>query len=331
MSQRKKKISFVIPVYNEEENIPKMFAAVNAFIEARKSRYDFEIIVTDNHSTDASQRLLAEEVRSNPRLKVFRFSRNFGHQKSILTGYKQCTGDAAVQLDCDLQDPLEVVDQFLSLWEQGHKVVYGIRAIRQEGFFITATRKIFYRIIDMLSEVPLPRDVGDFCLIDRQALDFLVKCEDRQPYIRGYLAELGFSRIGVEYARNSRIAGESKFSTRDLWRLAMDGITNHSIIPLRLASFFGIFVSICMLLLLLGYVAGKIWFGVALPPGFTTLTVLILFSLSLNALFFGIIGEYLGRIFKQVKGAPLTVIESSLPLSGTAIREVDAPQPDFKG
>jgi glycosyltransferase involved in cell wall biosynthesis len=307
-----KKISLVVPVYNEVENIPNLFRELNNFINERTGRYDFEIIVTDNHSTDGSIELLEAEARRNPRLKVYRFARNFGHQKSILTAYTKCTGDAAIQLDCDLQDPLPVIDLFLARWEEGWKIVNGIRKFRQEGFIITFLRKIFYRLIDRLSEIPLPHDVGDFRLIDRAVLEILINCQDRQPYLRGYLAEIGYAQTGVEYIRGVRTQGESKFSFGDLFRLAMDGITNHSIVPLRLASYFGIFVSICTLCLIIGYVVRKIWFGVSWPPGFTTLTVLILFSLSLNALFFGIIGEYLGRIFKQVKAAPLTVIEREI-------------------
>ena len=175
-------------------------------------------------------------------------------------------------------------------------------------------RRFFYRLIDSLSEDDLPLDAGDFRLLDRRVLDQLKKFEDYQPYLRGTVAALGFNQIGVPYQRAARTRGESKFSFRKLLGLALDGILNHSIVPLRIATYIGLAVSFFTLLAIAGYAVGRLLFGQNWPPGFASIIILILGSLSLNALFLGIIGEYLGRIYKQVKRRPLTVIE----------REIDA-------
>jgi dolichol-phosphate mannosyltransferase len=173
-------------------------------------------------------------------------------------------------------------------------------------------RSIFYRLIDSLSEEHLPRDAGDFRLIDRRVITELAKFEDSQPYLRGALATIGFAQIGVPYDREKRTKGDSKFTIKDLMGLAIDGILNHSIVPLRMATYIGLTISVLTFLALVGYTCGRILFGRNWPAGFATTTALILLSLSLNSIFFGIIGEYLGRIYKQVKRKPMTIIEEEI-------------------
>jgi polyisoprenyl-phosphate glycosyltransferase len=308
----KKLLSIVVPVFNEEGNIEPLHAAVEAALLPLADRYDWEYVFTDNHSNDATFAELTRLSARDPRVRVFRFSRNFGFQRSIFTGYLKARGDAAIQIDCDLQDPPELIVDFVKRWEEGYSVVYGVRKKRVEGVLITLTRKVFYRLIDWLSEDKLPHDAGDFRLVDRQVLDVLTRIEDQRPYLRGTLATLGFNQLGVEYDRKGRIHGESKFRFKDLLGLAMDGILAHSIIPLRAATWVGLAVSGLTLLGILVYVIGFIGFGRDWPPGFATTTVLILSSLSLNAVFLGIIGEYVGRIYIQVRRRPLTVIEHNI-------------------
>ncbi len=274
--------------------------------------YAYEIVFMDNHSTDGTFEILRRLSEADPRVRALRFSRNFGYQRSILTGYLRSRGAAAIQLDCDLQDPPELIPRFLELWESGHKVVYGVRRSRREGWWINAARSLFYRLIDSLSEDELPHDAGDFRLVDRRVIEELAKIDDSQPYLRGTLATLGFKQTGVPYDRAERERGVSKFSMKDLVGLGIDGILNHSIVPLRIATYTGLLVSLLTFLALAGYAAGKVLFGQRWPAGFATTTVLILLSLSLNAIFFGIIGEYLGRIYKQVKGGPVTIVEQEL-------------------
>lgn len=305
-----KLISIVIPVYNEEENINITFEVINSLME--KMKYKYEFIFTDNHSTDNSFNILESISLRYKNVKVLRFSRNFGYQKSYLTGLKHAQGDAAIQIDCDLQDPPELIPNFIEYWEKGNKVVYGIRKSRQENWLINIIRKLFYRIINILSEDSQNKDVGDFKLIDRIIIEELKKNHDVQPYIRGLINSMGFQQIGIPYDRNPRVKGESKFKFRELIGLAIDGILNHSIIPLRFATYFGLFVSFLTFIMASIYLFGKIIYGSSWVAGFATTTILILLSLSLNALFLGIIGEYLGRIYKQLKSSADTIIEKKL-------------------
>ena len=311
-TSEKKLISVIIPVYNEEENIKITYEVVTSVMEDINFRYDYELLFTDNHSTDNTFEILRHLSQSDNHIRVLRFSKNFGYQRSILTGYMYTRGDIAIQLDCDMQDPPELIPTFIKHWELGYEVVYGVRKSRKEGWWITIVRKSFYRIINFLSEDYLPKDVGDFRLIDRKIIDELKGIKDSQPYIRGTIASIGFKQIGIPYDRNIRTKGKSKFSMGSLISLALDGILNHSIIPLRIATFIGLFVSIITFILSIIYFLGKLIFGPSWSAGFATTTILILLSISLNTLFLGIIGEYLGRIYRQAKKLPLTIIEKKI-------------------
>ena len=191
MADTKKLISLVIPAFNEAENIPSLVQRLIPILAGLEDRYEFEIIFTDNHSTDQTFPLLVGLSQRDPRIRAIRFSRNFGYQRSILAGYQAARGAAAVQLDCDLQDPPELLGEFLARWEEGHQVVYGLRRSRPEGRRITFARQAFYRLIRALSENDLPVDSGDFRLVDRAILDILRQCRHADPYLRGTIAALG--------------------------------------------------------------------------------------------------------------------------------------------
>ncbi|AKT37132.1 glycosyltransferase family 2 protein [Chondromyces crocatus] len=311
----RKLISIVVPVYNEEGNIVPLYEAVNAVFAPIADRYDHEFVFTDNRSQDGTFAELSALAARDARVRVFRFSRNFGFQRSIYTGYVKARGHAAVQIDCDLQDPPSLIVEFIRAWEEGNIIVYGVRRARREGWLITWIRKVFYRLIDLLSEDRLPLDAGDFRLVDRKVIGVLRRISDDKPYLRGTLATLGFQQKGIPYDRAGRVRGESKFSLRDLFGLALDGILAHSTVPLRVATYTGLAVSVITLLGVIGYIVGRILFGANWPIGFATTTVLILLSLSLNALFLGIIGEYVGRIYQQVRRRPLTIIDQSIERS----------------
>ena len=311
MPSTRKLISLVVPVLNEEENIDLFWKGVNSAIEPLRASYDFEFVFTDNHSTDRTFELLAALAAKHPEVKVIRFSRNFGYQKSLLTGYTAARGDAAIQLDCDLQDPPELVAEFLRRWEEGNAVVYGVRTTRQESFAMQSVRRLYYRLVNALSEEPLPLDAGDFRLLDRRILDELEKHKDAHPYIRGLTATMGFKQAAVPYQRNARRHGVTKFPMKKMVELAVDGILNHSIVPLRIASYTAVIVGVVTTLLIGAYVIGSLFFGQSWPRGFTTLTVLQLFAICLNASFLGIIGEYLGRIYVEVKRHPLVIVEAT--------------------
>jgi dolichol-phosphate mannosyltransferase len=323
MPEPRKLITVLVPVFNEEQNIEPLYRALQPVIAQLSDRYEFEILFTDNHSDDSTFAVIERLAAGDPRIRALRFSRNFGFQRSIFTGYIHARGDAAVQIDCDLQDPPELILQFVKKWEEGHRVVYGIRSSRKEGWMMNTTRRVFYRLIDSLSEDDLPLDAGDFRLLDRRVLDELRSFDDYQPYLRGTVAALGFSQIGIPYDRAERARGTSKFSFRELVGLALDGILNHSVVPLRIATYLGLGVSLLTLLGIAGYAVGRLFFAANWPPGFASIIILILGSLSLNALFLGIIGEYLGRIYKQVKRRPLTIIEREID-SATAEKPAQA-------
>jgi polyisoprenyl-phosphate glycosyltransferase len=320
----KRLISICVPVFNEEPNIEPLYDALVPVMAQVADRYDFELLFTDNHSSDNTFGVLERLAKRDPRVRALRFSRNFGFQRSILTGYLSARGDAAVEIDCDLQDPPSLILEFLRQWEGGYRVVYGIRSGRKESWAMNATRRLFYRLIDSLSEDELPLDAGDFRLVDRCVLDELRKIEDSQPYLRGTIAALGFDQIGIPYHRAERQQGESKFTFSELIALALDGILNHSVVPLRIATYLGLAISLCTFLAVLGYLVGRLVFGKDWPPGFASIVVLILGSLSLNALFLGIIGEYLGRIYRQVKRRSLTVVEREL--NAPAARAPESPR-----
>jgi polyisoprenyl-phosphate glycosyltransferase len=305
-------ISIVLPAYNEELNIRPLFERLHPILEQLSDRFRFEFVVTDNHSTDRTFALLREVAEKDPRVRVFRLSRNFGFQRSILTGYMHCRGDAAIQLDVDLQDPPELIPVFLDHWQSGADVVYGVRIERTEGRVITFARGLFYRLIDLLSEDKLPVDAGDFRLISRRIIDLVCAYRDANPYLRGTIATLGFEQVGVTYARSARKFGESKFPFSKLLSLALDGILNHSTVPLRFATYFGLVTSILTVILMLCYAFVRIFMNTEWPAGFTTLAALILLSISINAMLLGIIGEYLGRMYRQVRDAPVSIIESTI-------------------
>ncbi len=312
MQAAKPLISLVVPVYNEEETLPLFYPAVRAVIDPLADRYEFEFVFTDNHSSDGTPELLRELARMDSRIRAYRFSRNFGYQRSILTAYLRAKGDAAIQLDCDLQDPPELIPVFLETWRGGSDVVYGIRRSRLESRRWTLARKVFYWLVDFLSEDPIPRDAGDFRLISRRVIEELRRIGEPSPYLRGTIATLGFRQTGIDYARQARMVGQSKFSFYDNIKLALDGIVNQSVVPLRVATYVGLAIAALTVLASLGYIVAYFTVGFRAPAGFTTITVLILGSLGINALLLGVIGEYLGRMYLQMKNRSLSIVEREL-------------------
>ncbi len=301
-----------MPVYNEQDNIELLYRAVLAVIDPLSDSYEFELVFTDNHSTDRTPELLTELSQRDRRIRAYRFSRNFGYQRSILTAYLLSEGAAAIQLDCDLQDPPEMIPVFLEHWRAGSDVVYGVRKSRLESARWTVARKVFYWLVDFLSEDPIPRDAGDFRLISRRVIDELRRIGDPKPYLRGTIATLGFKQTGIDYERRARTVGTSKFSFYDNIMLALDGIINQSVVPLRMAIYVGMAVAALTVLASVGYILAYFTVGFRAPAGFTTITVLVLASLGINALLLGVIGEYLGRMYLQMKNKSLSIIEREL-------------------
>ncbi|WP_395394132.1 glycosyltransferase family 2 protein [Novosphingobium sp. BL-8A] len=304
-------VSILVPALNEEQNVVRCYEAIVRVFE-KLPEYSYEIIVTDNHSTDRTFDLLEELAQKDRALKVIRFSRNYGYQRSLLCAYKAASGACSIQLDCDLQDPPELIPEMLQLWRMGHQVVYGIRRSLQDGFAVATARRAFYRFITWISDDELPVNAGEFRLVDRRILTELHKVDDASPYLRGLISAMGFSQIGLEYDRADRAAGQSKFPLKSMISLAVDGVLNHSLLPLRFASISGIMIGLLTLLLTFVYLVGRIFLGQHWPAGFATTTILLLMSISINSIFMGILGEYVGRLFLQAKSSASPIVETRL-------------------
>jgi dolichol-phosphate mannosyltransferase len=303
-----KLISVVLPFYNEKSNLPLIVDELKVVIDSLHSIYKFEVLLMDNHSTDGSDQLACDLKRKLPCIKVFRQSRNFGYQANILAGYAMSKGDAVVQLDADGEDDPNLIKVFLKEWEKGNQVVYGVRISRKEALFLTLQRKIFYRVLNGLSDIDIPIDAGDFRLVDRKLVNIICELKEANPYLRGLIAYLGFNQVGIPYSRRSRYSGVSKFSWFDYLRLSWDAITSFSRKPLSLIAMLGggiFFLSIVFMAVYLGlYLAGYI-----VVRGFTTLVILQLVSTGLTLLSLGVVAIYLGRVFEEVKKRPVHVIE----------------------
>lgn len=304
-------VSVLVPALNEEANVRRAYTAiVDTFRDL--PGYDYEIIFTDNHSTDRTFEILKSIAAEDRRVRVIRFSRNIGYQRALLAAYKAANGDCSVQIDCDLQDPPQLIPQMLALWRQGNQVVYGIRRSLKDSWATAMTRRVFYRLVNALSEDDLPLNAGEFRLVDRRILTELRSVDDTSPYLRGLISAMGFRQVGFEYDRQGRVAGESKFPLRAMVALAVDAILNHSLVPLRLASITSLIAGAVTSLLVFVYLIGWLLFGQEWPRGFATIALLLLLSIALNAMFLGIVGEYVGRIFMQSKRRPVTIIEQTL-------------------
>ncbi len=318
LMKRNKLISIIVPVFDEVENLDPLLARLDTASDVLAARYDFEYVFIDDGSSDGSFELLAKRATENRRVRVLSFSRNFGFQRAIITGLLECRGDAAIQIDADLQDPPEMFAEFLDQWEAGSDVVYGVRRGRREGRLENFSRRTFYRVINALSDDHLPPDAGDFRLVSRRVIEALDEVDDYHPYLRGTIAWFGFDQVGIPYDRSPRARGESKLKLRKMISLGTDGILFHSVVPLRIAMWVGWFMATIMLVGIGIYVYGKTVINDELPPGLATTVVLIMTGIILNALFLGIIGAYIGRIYQQVKRRPFTIVAERLGYDAAA-------------
>jgi glycosyltransferase involved in cell wall biosynthesis len=311
-------VSVIVPALNEEGNIEPLFKRLTALAQRIRDEFGMmtEVVVNDNCSTDRTLDELREQAcRIDPELiaiRIFRFSRNIGFQKSILVGYRKSRGDAVAQIDADMQDPPELLLEFLRRWREGYQVVYGVRRRPEEALAMRAARKTFYRLINRLSEDVLPHDAGDFRLLDRQVVDVVCALHDNDPYLRGTIASLGLRQLGIAYDRSSRTRGQSKFGLTQLAKLAIDGITNHTTIPLRLASYLALGLVFAAGVLVCFYLFAWLTSDQPMPLGFMTLALLQLGTMATTSFLFAIQGFYLQRMYNQLKDKPLAIIEHSI-------------------
>jgi len=277
----------------------------------------FELVYVDDGSTDSTPSILRALQQQDTRVRVIRFSRNFGHQIAITAGLEHAGGDAVVVIDADLQDPPEVIMEFLKKWEEGHEVVYGVRTERDgESAFKLWTAKIFYRLINRLSDTRIPLDTGDFRLLDRKVVDALLSMPERDRYVRGMISWLGFSQCAVPYHRAARTAGVTKFSVWRMLHFATDGVVSFSILPLRLATWTGFLASGGALLGIIAVVLEKYLHVTGLVQGWSSTVIAVLFMGGVQLVCLGIIGEYIGRAYGEVKRRPLYIVQERIGFEG---------------
>ena len=303
----KKKISIIIPFYNEKENIVNIFKEIEELI-TKENKYLFEIIFMDNNSNDGSSSIAQDYVKNNPNIKYFKMSRNFGYQPNIKAGYDLCTGDAAVQLDADGEDDPKLISKFIRLWEEGNDVVYGIRKKRKEFFLLSKLRNIFYKYMEQFSDIKIPHGAGDFRLIDRKVINYLKSFEEKNLYIRGIISFIGFKQIGVEYERRKRFYGKSKISLFKYFDISFSAITSFTKTPLILIFIVGSFI-LFFSLLLFGFYALLFFTGNIDSPGFTTIILIQLFFFGLLIFILGVISIYIGYLLDEVKKRPTYIID----------------------
>lgn len=307
--KEKKSICIISPVYNEQAVLPQFHARLSGVIDGLAASYHVKVIFVDDGSRDKSWRMIREFSRQDGRFSGIRLSRNFGHQAALTCGYEIAPGDALISIDSDLQDPPEVIPELLRSWEEGSQVVLAVRRKREgETRFKLWTARMYYRLISKMSETDAPEASGDFRLLDRAAVNALKKVTETHRYIRGLVGWLGFQRGVVEYDRSPRVAGTTKYSLVKMVRLAMDGIISLSFWPLR-AAYLTAFVLMLPFLLYLLYTFGKyLFFDIALVPGWTSLILAVILFGAFNLLMLGVMGEYVGRIYSEVKRRPIYLI-----------------------
>lgn len=299
-------LSVVIPVYNEERVLPELCRRLYQTMSA--IRKPWEVIFVNDGSQDRSSEVLRAIPPGDGQVKIVEFSRNFGHQAAITAGIDCARGEAVVVMDSDLQDPPEILSQMVERWRQGVEVVYAVRKRRKESWFKRACYYLFYRLFRILSTMDIPPDAGDFCLMDRCVADQLRRLSEHGRFVRGLRAWVGFRQEPLEYERSARFAGESKYTGRRLFRLALDGIFSFSYAPLRLATFIGLIVSLA------AFVEGgriiylKLFVGQFIH-GLAALSVFVLFLGGIELLFLGLVGEYVGRVYEEVKGRPTYIVK----------------------
>jgi dolichol-phosphate mannosyltransferase len=301
-------LGIVIPIYNEEAVLDLLFERVRKAIDALGM--PATVCLIDDGSQDGSLAKMQDFSRRDPRFRYLSFSRNFGHQTAILAGLRELDADVYVIMDGDLQDPPEIIGELLAKWRDNYQVVYCVRTDRKECLILRAAYALFYRILRSVSYLEIPLDTGDFCLLDRKIVDHLRSMKEHNQFIRGLRTWVGYRQTGVPYGRAARAGGKSKYSLRRLLALAYDGVISFSFAPLKVVINLGMAISFVSFLGVCFLVIDKLFFGIPLV-GWTSLAVLILFMGGIQLLTVGIIGEYLGRIFDEVKGRPLYIVKET--------------------
>lgn len=308
----KKKVSFVIPMYYEEKVVEECYKRVKNVLNGL-TQYDHEIIVVNDGSQDQTLPILEKLAKEDYQLKVLSFSRNFGHQAAVTAGLKYVSGDAIVIIDADMQDPPELIEEMLKLWEQGNEVIYGKRKTRKgESAFKLFTAKMFYKTLNALSDVEIPKDTGDFRLVDRKVVDTINQLPEHNKFLRGLFSWVGYKQMPFEYERQERFAGTTKYPLKKMLKLASDGIISFSTKPLKMVGALGM-ISVCISIILLIYALISYACHLNnLSAGWTSIMVAITFFAGIQLISIWIIAEYIGRIYDESKRRPQYIIDKKI-------------------
>jgi dolichol-phosphate mannosyltransferase len=302
-----KTISYILPVYNESAGIAEFYKELSKAVSKNK-KYNYEFVFINDGSRDDSLKKLREFHKKDRRVKVVNFSRNFGHQIALTAGIDHAKGDALIIMDTDLQDPPKVSLDLVKAWEEGYEVVYAKRRSRIDGFFKKIAIHVYYRVQTRLANVDIPLDTGDFRLIDRKVADHLRKLHEKHPYIRGLVSWLGFSQTAVEYDRQGRFAGETNYPFKKLVKLALDGVTGFSTMPLQLITRLGFLASILSVIGIVYVLVTRIFFAELTLPGWAVTMIAILFMGGIQLITLGVMGTYIGRIYSEVQNRPRYIV-----------------------
>jgi glycosyltransferase involved in cell wall biosynthesis len=310
--------SIVAPIYNEVENIPLLYQRISEVMDEIGDPW--ELILVNDGSRDGSAEAIDALYQQDPeRVRVINFARNFGHQIAVTAGMDYSRGEAVILIDADLQDPPEVIPQLIAKWREGFEVVYAVRAQREgESWFKLATASFFYRLLYRITDVKIPVDTGDFRLMDRKVVNAVSAMPEHSRFIRGMVSWVGFRQTGVEYARSKRYSGTTKYPLRKMLRFAWDGITGFSYFPLQLATYLGFGIAGFALVAILIVVYLRAFMDAEPLEGQATTLVVVLFLGGVQLISLGIIGEYLGRIYNEVKARPLYIVGSTRGLEDSA-------------
>jgi glycosyltransferase involved in cell wall biosynthesis len=304
-------ISVIVPLYNEELVIENMYSRLKKMLVA--ANLDYELLLINDGSEDHTLQLAKQLCGQDERVKLISFSRNFGHQIAITAGMDRASGKVIAIIDADLQDPPEVIPEMIQKWREGYEVVYGAREKRKgESYFKLLTAAMFYRVLRKLTPIDIPADVGDFRLMDRKVVDQLKNMRERSRFVRGMVSWVGFRQCKVSYVRDKRFAGETKYPLKKMLRFAVDGILSFSQIPLKISSAFGLVCSMISFLFILYGLARKVFYPEMAIPGWASIFVASLFIGGVQLMCLGILGEYIGRMYEEIKGRPIYIVDEEV-------------------
>ena len=317
-----KKISVVIPMYYEEEVADICYKRVVNNLKKLSDKYNYEIIFINDGSKDSTLEILKKIASNDDNVKIISFSRNFGHQAAVTAGIRNVTGDAIIIMDADLQDPPELFEGMIEKWEEGYEVVYGKRKTREgESIFKLLTARMFYNTLNKLSEIEIPKDTGDFRLVDRKVIDVIATLPEHNKFLRGLFSWVGFNQYAYEYNRVNRVAGKTKYPFKKMFKLATDGILSFSAKPLKIVGAIGIFSVIVSIIILIYSIVSYMFKLNSLTPGWTSIMCTMTFIGGIILISLWMIGEYIARIYEESLGRPEYIIDELINFKGEEYEE----------